>query len=206
MRLLLNLLDMPWWGVLATAVAFAAVTIWFRITLPRRFEKLVHDAVLEVGSALKNAKVTVHSATAVPAPKDPSPYDADEDDEDFVAELDGQPWEEPGYNFYSIDVTITPAGEMPWDPTGLALVPADFAPNDATEACMEVCPLHSAEEFANGLWQRAPEREIHGPRRLRMLYAVRDGLRAMKFANGVTYFGHIDLPTPLRKSKSGSNG
>jgi hypothetical protein len=33
--------------------------------------------------------------------------------------------------------------------------------------------------------------------RLRMLFAVDDDMRAMKFAYGVQYFGRIDLPAPV---------
>jgi hypothetical protein len=32
-----------------------------------------------------------------------------------------------------------------------------------------------------------------------MVFAVHDGLRAVKFALFVTYFGRVDLPAPLPK-------
>lgn len=197
MRFLLNLLDLPWWGAIAAIVAFVAITIYFRITFPRKFEKICHDAVIEAGDALKDAQTTIHSVSAVVAPTGPSPYDLDEDDENFMEGVDGESWEQEGGNFYSIDVTIEPNGNAPWDPTSLALVPADYTPEDPIDISDRLCGLHSAEEFVNGRWQPAPEREIRGPRRLRMLFAVHDGLRAVKFANMVTYFGHVDLPAPI---------
>src|SRR5262245_1601730 len=111
MRFVLNLLESPWLVPVVGIVGFVAITIWFRITFPRKFEKIVRDAVLESGNALKDAQVTVHSVSAVAAPKEPSPYDLDEDDENFMEDLDGQPWDEEGTSFYSIDVTITPSGD-----------------------------------------------------------------------------------------------
>lgn len=188
------LLDLPWWGPVATLLAFVAITIWFRITFPRKFERIVREGVLEAGSALKDAQVKVHSVHAVEAPKGPSPYDINEDDENFVAGVDDAPWDEEGTKFYSIDVTIEPTGDAPWDPTGLALVPADYAPEDEIDISEDLCALHSAEEFVNGEWRPTPEKEIRGSRRLRMVFAVHEHLKAVKFANMVTYFGHVDLP------------
>jgi hypothetical protein len=188
------LLDSPWIGPVVALVGFVAITVWFRITFPRKFERIVREGVLEAGSALKEAQVTVHSVKAVEAPKDPSPYDLDEDDENFMEGVDDAPWDEEGTKFYSIDVTIEPQGDSPWDPTGLALVPADYEGEDPVDISEELCALHSAEEFANGQWRPTPEKEIRGSRRLRMVFAVHEHLKAVKFANLVTYFGHVDLP------------
>ena len=64
----------------------------------------MHEAVLEVGSSLKDAEATVHAVTAVPAPNTPSPYDIKEDDEQYCEEIDGQPWDDEEANYYSIEV------------------------------------------------------------------------------------------------------
>jgi hypothetical protein len=204
MRFLMNLVDLclnlPWWGALAVLGGLAAFVYlsgqWFRW----KFNKIVHEAVLEAGSALEGAEVTVHSVKAVPAPKGPSPYDIDEDDEQFAEGIDGERWDEEGVCFYSIDATIAPAKDVPWDPTGLAMVPADFEPEDPIDVCEKLCGLHSAERFVNGRFDPAPEGEVRGPQRLRMLFGVHEGMRAAKFANLVTYFGHIELPAPLMAS------
>lgn len=203
MRFLMNLFDLPWWGGLALLVGLAAVALWLKFVFPRRIEKIVRDAVLEMGSALKDARVTVHSATAVAAPKSPSPYDLDEEDENYVEGLDDQLWEEEGYSYYLIDATIEPAdANALWDPTALAVVPADYVPGDEVELSEDLGGLHSAEVYTNGRFQPLKEGEIAGSRRLRMLFAVREGIRAVKFANVVTYFGHVDLPAPVRTTAS----
>lgn len=188
------LLDLPWWGPVATLIAFLAITIWFRITFPRKFDRIVREGVLEAGSALKDAKVTLHSVKAVEAPKEPSPYDIDKDDENFMEGVDDAPWDEEGTRFYSIDVTIEPQSDELWDPTGLALVPAEYKPDDEIDVSDELCALYSAEEFVNGQWRPTPEKEIRGTRRLRMVFAVHEHLKSVMFANIVTYFGHVDLP------------
>lgn len=197
-----NILDWAWVGT--TILLFAlSIFVWYlRFSFPRRFEKMVRDAVVEVGSALRDAQVTVHSAKAVPAPKTPSPYDVDEDDEEFMEGVDGEPWDEDGCAFYSIDATIEPADENAmWDPTALAVVPADFVGEDDAELSEDLGGLHSAELFVNGSFRPAPEREIRGAHRVRMLFAVPNGVREVKFANFVTYFGHVDLPAPLSRVK-----
>ena len=202
MRALIQLmLNLPWWGnlilIAGLVVLFYVGGWWFR----RRFDRIVHEGVLEMGSALKGATVAVHSVEAVPLPSRHSPYDISKDDENFMEGVDDEPWNEEGVNYYAIDVTITPANEAgPWDPTALTLVPADYIPDDPTEITEQMCPLHSAEVFVNGHYERAPEKEVRGPRRLRMVFAVHEGLRAVKFGLFVTYFGHVDLPAPLPKT------
>ena len=115
--------------------------------------------------------------------------------------VDDEPWDDKDANYYAIDVTISPAMEgATWDPTGLALVPADYVPDDEIEITEKICPLHSAEIFVNGRFQPAREADVRGPQRLKMVFAVHDGLHAVKFGMVVTYFGHVDLPTPLPKA------
>jgi hypothetical protein len=206
MRFLLNLIDLclslPWWGALAVIGGLVAFVYLSGQWLKWKFNRIVHEAVLEAGATLRGADVAVHAVTAVEAPKDPSPYDINEDDEEYCPELDGQPWEEEGVHFYKIDATITPAdAQAAWDPAALAVVPADFEPEDPTDVCERLGGLHSAEVHAGGGWQPLAEGEVKGPRRLRMLFGIPDGVRAIKFASLVTYFGKVDLPAPLPASR-----
>ena len=206
MRFLLNLLDLlislPWWGSLAVIAGLVFLVLYARHRFLTRFEEIVTETILDAGSALKGAQATVHSVTPVPAPNTPSPYDIKEDDEEYCEGVDGEPWDDEEANYYSIDVTIAPADPaVSWDPTALAMVPADFAPEDPTDACEKLCGLHSAERFVHGRWEPMPETEVRGPLRLRMLMGIHDGLRAVKFANMVTYFGHVNLPAPLPKAR-----
>src|SRR5262245_28954522 len=206
MRFLLNLLDLlislPWWASISVVVLLVVFFLYVRHRFFSQMEKIIHEGILEAGAALKDAQATVHAVTAAPAPAGASPYDIKEDDEEFCEEIDGQPWDDEDASFYSIDVTITPAdATAKWDPTGLAAVPADFEPEDPTDCCEKMCGLHSAEQFVSGHWEPTPEREIQGPRRLKLLMGVPDGVRALKFANMVTYFGHVDLPAPLPKTR-----
>jgi len=202
MRALIQLMmKLPWWAdliVLAVLAVFVYLSgVWFR----RRFEQITHDAVLEAGAALKDAQVAVHAVEARPAPNAPSPYDIKEDDENFMEGVDDEPWDDSEANYYAIDATITPNDpNASWDPTALSLVPADYAPEDPIDVSDRMCPLHSAGIFVNGQFQPAAEKEVRGPQRLRLLFAVHDGLRAVKFAMFVNYFGHIDLPAPVPKT------
>ncbi len=139
--------------------------------------------------------------TPVPLPAAHSPYDIQEDDEDFVDGVDNEEWDDKECNYYTIDATITPVSQTTgWDPTGFSLVPADYEPDDEIDLSEQLCPLHSAEIIINGQFQPAPEKEVWGPQRLRMTFAIHDGIRAVKFASVVTYFGHVDLPAPLPKA------
>jgi hypothetical protein len=199
MRAFLALLaNLPWWLDLAILAGLALFAVGLSYWFKWKFNRIVHEAVLEVGSAMKDARVEVHAVKAVPPPAGPSPYDLPEDDENFMEGVDDAAWDEPGTNFYGLDVTITPADpQARWDPTSLTLVPADHAPDDETEISERLCPLHSAEVQVNGAFRTCPEREVRGPQRLRMKFAVHEGMRAVKFALFVTYFGRIELPAPL---------
>src|ERR1700676_2909245 len=74
MRLLLNLLqlclNLPWWGILAVVAGLAAFGYGLAWYVRRQFDKIVNDAVMSVGSALKDAQVAVHSVTAAPRPSE----------------------------------------------------------------------------------------------------------------------------------------
>jgi len=54
-------------GAVIGLIAFVFLAMaWFKW----KFHKIVHEAVLEAGSALKGAETKVHAVTAVPAPAD----------------------------------------------------------------------------------------------------------------------------------------
>src|SRR5262245_2759108 len=200
MRFLLN---SPWWVALAVFGFFAGYALYWFLTFQRRFEKICHDAVLEVGKELEAAAVEVHAVQAAPCPQGPSPYDIQPDDEGYDEEADGQPWDEDGYSYYWIDATITPADpNARWDPTSLTVIPADFEPDDEVEISPHLGGMHSAERYANGRWVPLPEGEVRGPRRLRWPFAVSDGLKAVKFSVIAYHFGHVNLPGPLPKAGS----
>jgi hypothetical protein len=204
MRLLLNLiqllLNLPWWAGALVIAGLIAFLYGCALFIRWKFNKIVRETVLSLGAQLRDAGVIVHSVMAMPVPEGPSPYDAKEDDEEYAEGIDGEPWDDEDASFYLIDATITPVdANVKWDPTMLALVPADFAPEDPTEVCPKLCALHSAEIFANGGFRPAPEKDRRGPQRMRMLFAIGDGIREVKFASGVTYFGHVKLPRPLPK-------
>ena len=207
MRLILILIDLfltlPWWGSLALIAGLVAFVVWAAWYVRRQFQKIVTETILNMGAAFKDAQVTVHAVSAAPAPAGPSPYDLPEDDENFMEGVDGAPWDDDDADFYLIDVTIAPAEPAAaWDPTALALVPADFAPADPTDVCVDLGGLHSGERFVSGRFQPLGEGELTGPQRLRLLFAIGNEVRAVKLASGVTYFGHIQLPPPLpRKPK-----
>jgi hypothetical protein len=205
MRFLFNLIELlvslPWWGALAVVASLVAFFYLSGVWLKWKLNRIIHEGIRDAGSALAGAEAQVHSVTAVPAPAGPSPYDLDPDDENFAPELDGTPWDDDGAGFYSIDVTITPADPAAkWDPTGIAVVPADFQPADPTDLCERLGALHSAEVWAGEKFVPLREGEVRGPKRVRFLMAVPEGVRAVRFANLVTYFGQLDLPAPLARA------
>ncbi len=202
MRLLLNLFQLlqslPWWGVLGILAGLGVLFYGLSLYVRFKFDSIVRETVLSLGASLTGASATIHSVTPAAVPTGPSPYDPKEDDEEFTEGLDGESWNEEKTNFFTIDATITPGDPLAaWDPTILALIPADFAPADRTENSTRFGAMHSAEIFSDGSFQPAAGGDVQGEQRLRMLFAVDDDMRAMKFAYGVQYFGRIDLPAPV---------
>jgi hypothetical protein len=207
MRFFINLIDLcaslPWWGALAVIGGLVGFVYFSGTWFKWKLNRIIHEGILEAGAALRGAAVTIHSIKAVPTPEEPSPYDLHEGDEDFVEGMDGEPWnDEDGGHFYQIEATIAPVNSAAsWDPSALAVVPVDFEPEDPTDVCEQLGGLHSAEVLSNGRWLPLEEGEITGSRRLRMLFAVPEGVQAVKFASLVTYFGNVELPAPLSASR-----
>jgi hypothetical protein len=201
MRLLLLLVNLPLWADIAIVAGLIVLGLFLRSYVRRKFEQFTESIVLELGVALLHAHVTVHKVEAIAPPTGASPYDIDEDDENFMEGVDDEPWDDGESDFYLIDATIIPANPLArWDPTAIVLVPADHNPKDPGEMSHLLCPMHSAEIFANGQFRPAQEVEVIGEQRLRMRFAVHGGLRQVKFALFVNYFGHIDLPAPAPRT------
>ena len=207
MRFLLNLIDLcaslPWRGALAVIGGLLGFVYFSGFWFKWKVNRIIHEGILEAGAALKGAEVKIHSVTAASIPEGPSPYDIHEGDEEFDEEFDGKAWtEDDGGHFYQIEATITPSNpSAEWAPSALAVVPADFEPADPTDVCEQLGGLHSAEVFDKGHWTPLNEGEVRGSRRLRMLFAIPEGVRAIKFASLVTYFGTVELPAPLSASR-----
>lgn len=187
----------PWWAAVLILGGLALFVGWY---VRWKFNRIIRESILEIGSGMKESAVEVHAVASVDRPKGPSPYDLSEDDEEFAPELDGTEWDEEGVNFYSIDATITPADpEAKWDPTGLAVVPADWIPDDPTDVCERMGGLHSAEIWENGRFVPLAEGERTGSCRCRFLFGIPEDVRAVKFAVLVSYFGRVELPAPAPK-------
>jgi hypothetical protein len=199
LRLLAFLVDLftllPWWQAVGILLIMAAGA-WALVNyLVHRMMRECIDAVAQQGSALSDARVSLHCLEPAEAPNAKSQFDLDADDEDDDFDAVG---EVADADYVWIDATIAPTQpDATWDPSDLALVRSDFEPEEALEICEQTGVLHSFEVWSRGEFIAGNEGEVTGPQRLRMLFAVPRGLREAKFSYRFTHFGSLTLPTPL---------
>jgi hypothetical protein len=191
---------LPWWGAVGVLV-LCALGLWaLAHYIVHRLKRDVAQAVKAQGEPLTNALVTVHSVEPTEPPTGASPLD-DSDDEYFDPDMDGM-FAADNFGHVWIEATIAPQGsETVWDPSALALVPADFQPNTEFEFCGQTALLHTLEVWRNGRFESQGVENVTGTQRLRMLFAIPNDVRQAKFTYHFTHFGKVALPVPLEVTR-----
>jgi hypothetical protein len=181
---------LPAWGAGALAVS-VVVGIWsLGSFLGQRFQRNIDSAIRHICEPLRDALVEVHSVEPAEKPADRFTEEAADgpDPELDLAFFDGVEW-------LQIEATIVPRDRnAQWEPRLLELVASDFDPSSDFEVCEEAGALCSVEICRNGEFEPLLERCVHGPQRLRMLFATPPYLRDAKFACQFTSFGKLEIP------------
>lgn len=185
---------LPWWGAVGVIAGLAVSLVLFAKYIVHRLIRDSIQAIAEQGIAMTDAVASVHSAEPAPPPAQRSPLDCDPNDEDYDPEFDDDFLDESACHV-SIDVTIAPQDpDATWDPSALALVSAEFVPEEDLEVCEQTAVLHSLEVWSNGAFHPWNGADVIGPQRLRLLFAAPRELRHAKFMYHFTYFGRMALP------------
>ncbi len=207
LRFLLFVADLfvllPWWGAIGV-LAGLAIGLWaLAHYIVRRFQREVAHAVMAQGTPLTNALVTVHSVKPAEPPTTPSLLDEMEDDYDEGDEYDpdqDEAFAPDDSAYFWIEATIAPNdNQTVWDPSMLAMVPADFQPEEEFECSSQTAVLHTLEVSRNGKFKPQGAQNVTGAQRLRMLFAVPEDVRQAKFSYHFTYFGNVALPVAARR-------
>jgi hypothetical protein len=204
MRLVLFVVELflllPWWAATGILVCLAFGLWALAQHLVHRFRREVAAAVMAQGEPLTDALVTVESVEPAEPPTTASPLDAfdDEyDDPDDDPEMD-ETFATDDFAHFWIEATIAPQdSQAVWDPSVLALVPADFQPDAEFEFSAQTGLLHTLEVWRDGRFQPQGSQNVTGTQRLKMLFAVPLEVRQAKFAYHFTHFGRIALPASL---------
>lgn len=181
---------LPWWALLAGAVALVPVSRW---VLKRAVMGLFTAPFKMKGAVLKGAAAEVHSVvpTAMPA------------SEVAAEESNGHgPSATPRY--FWLDVTVRPTGRSEgfqyWEPGELRLVTPESRLNpdgsDADEG-EDACEVTRLEVHQEGTFQEDEGWKLPGPQRLRLLLAVSPGVSALKFRYYFEEFGDVRLPAEV---------
>jgi hypothetical protein len=194
---------LPWWAAIGV-LAFLAFGLWaLAHYLVHRIHREVAAAVMAQGEPLTDALATVQSVKRADPPTTPSPLDAfddeqdDPDDEFDDPEMDGA-FAPDDFDYFWIEATVAPQdGQTMWDPSALALVPADFQSAAEFEFCAQTALLHTLEVWRNGRFEPQGAQNVKGAQRLRMLFAVPQGVREAKFTYHFTHFGKIAFPASV---------
>jgi hypothetical protein len=197
LRLILVVVELfrwlPWWGA-AGVLVFIAAGLWgLAHYFVHRFKREVARSVREQGQPLTDALVSLHSVEPAERPTADSPLD-DPDDEYYDPDMDGM-FATDDFDYFWIEATVAPQdAQAKWDPSALALVPADFQPDEEFEFSGQTALLHTLEIWRNGRFEPQGAQSVTGRQRLRMLFAVPHDVRDAKFAYHFTHFGKVALP------------
>jgi hypothetical protein len=108
---------------------------------------------------------------------------------------DQSPADDEGCRFFWIDATISPESpDTIWAPTSLTVVNANWSPAEDLEICLETGIPHTIEAWRNGSFEPFTSGSLTGPQRLRMLFAVPEDSKHVKFQYHFTCFGRLELP------------
>jgi hypothetical protein len=167
------------WLPLGIAVTALVVGRFFVV---RAFLRGIRQLVLSKSDALRDASVTLHAVTPVPAPAD------------FVPSSDAHPL------FYWVDVTVAPRGvDAQWDADDVVLVDAAAAPPkrdpQAFETKHDTAYAHDIELYKGEGFACAESNKLRGRQRVRFLMAVEKRSPRVRLKY---YFEHLepafDLP------------
>lgn len=178
---------LPWWALLAGAVALVPVSRWL---LKRALVGVFTAPFKMKGAVLKGAAAEVHSV--VPTDMPASEVGAEETNGGGAAAT---------RRFFWLDVTVRPTGRSEgfqhWEPGELQLVKPESRLNphdsDADEG-EDACEVRRLEVQHEGTFQEDEGWKFPGPQRLRLLLAVQPGVSGLKFRYYFEEFGEVRLP------------
>lgn len=194
---------LPWWQALIVVVVIIFAIVYGTQYVIRSAWRQIGSTIakeLEKRSAvLRGAQAEVHEVLLAEAPpKGPDDDDEDEDEEDAA---------EGSKAYYQVDVTVRPVpaagrGAGTWTAGDLHLVAFNAAPpkfdvlgggDDEEEDSYEPLNVQVAQR---GAYVIDEGDEHEGTQRLRLLYALPERLREVKFQYYGEQFGHVRLPAP----------
>ena len=206
LRLILFVVDLfcvlPWWGAVGVLALLAAGLWALGHYIVHRLQRELTDAVLSQGTPLADALVEVHSVEPAEAPTERSLIDIDEDFDEYDSEPDKD--DDSGTtNYFWVDATIAPHDpQAKWDPSALFVVERGFEPNEELDFCETMGLARALEIKRHGAFVAQGSGDVVGPQRLRILFAVPDGLVNAKFAYHFTYFGSLTFTAPVALAHS----
>jgi len=195
LALVLGARFLPWWalGLIGLALAFG-----LKFAMKRILTYLFVAPFRMNGAVLKSATIQVHSvAPASTPPGDPNKLGAVNGDAGIG--IASTPDQEPvSRQYFDLDVTIHPDrsnGKFPlWEPGELTLVRPEAKTTLANDQENEACVIKQVQIEQAGQFQPEEGYKYEGPQRLRLLLAVHEGVRQLKFSYYFVEFGSVQLP------------
>ena len=185
---------LPWWG---SVLLFAGLILAARYGGGWLIKRLFMIPFKMKGAVLKGAEIQIHSVVPAQAPakRESTPSDADAQDDNDDEDVSDEEDDKTPRRYYSLDVTITPAPSQGkfqfWEPTELLLVHPSAANDIDTDD--NSCVISNVEVEEDGEF-RSDGEKYPGPRRLRLLLGVKEGVRELRFRYYFEAFGNVTLP------------
>lgn len=135
------------------------------------------------GKVLAKANATVHAVEKAAAPSS-----WQEDKEDV---------ERANYNWYSVDVTITPTAPTDafthWEPSELRLVSLKMTALDIDDDQDDAAIIEEYKVFIDGSFRDDEQGKYAGPQRLALQVGVRPEIEALQFCYYFELFGKVSF-------------
>ncbi len=177
---------LPWWGIVLLLVGLPVLGI---LSFKFLLKKLFLLPFKAKGAVLRGATATIHSIErATTRPMDVSP----ENDDETNADAEPEP-----RDYYWLDVTIMPktaTGKFKlWEAGELMLVAPDAKSPDQEDSDDDTCNVKKLEVEEEGQFKVEEGYKYDGAKRLRMLLAVKQGVKTLKFRYYFEDFGNVRL-------------
>lgn len=195
--------ELPWWAILGGVVLIGLLG---KFLISLLLKRLFLAPFRAKGSVLKGATAVVHDVAIAKPPARPVMPEFDSGksaSSELVPEAvtPSDASADPSEH-YLLEVTITPApsgtGFSHWEPGELMLVkPESVLGPDLSETVEEddaLSFLHGIHYQEEGVWKEDDGIKITGSKRLRIHFAVRRGIRRLKFRYYFEDFGAVELP------------
>jgi hypothetical protein len=182
---------LPWWlSIVITVVVVFGTVLMVKFL----FKKFFMGLFGAKGGVLAGATAQVHGISQAPFPE----YPRDDEDEDDAEDEEEYRQNCSQFNWYYLDVTITPTGDSEefthWEPGDVVLAGMDAKAKDLEDEEDQLSMMADYKIFSDGKFVADEGGKHPGSQRIRFHVGVKPGVETLQFRYYFELFGRVSLP------------